>query len=1427
MANQLESALVIALRDTIKWESAVSAPASGTLTPVNASLPFDAKTYQQRDRQLAYRDLIVGAAVVEVSVQVSDVWNYSVLKPKLQGPVEFSLPLVEAEAGTFSSQVRHVTNVSIPYDAARYADADLYGRDALVYEVLARACSSTFVDPSIPQIDVAGTAITDTSIWSLAEGEASRSDINAGLPLNRDLFKKPDANLADRDNQLAGYVAQLAQVLKNPFEHALRLYVQIEAYGTVEREPDVYALASDDGTHRIFQTEPALPGGNQIIYDGQQQTLQWIREHVDEVHVPQIYAMVIPGIEMGQTVTTLAQAPDGRDAQYWRGKANQFNPEGIRIASTDLFLTATNNDSVVGGVPQYGGASLTVADQMTFNMSGSLPAGNYRVSVLAKPSRRVEIAGAQNISDTSGTLGGVTFEVDVPSGSIVGKAYAVKGGDGIVYNGVVYLPGETFVGTSSVSTYTQYGLLDSSVRQYLVTFTLALPAGAWTAWMEYTNLTGVTDGFGIKAEYVASGAEPVTVMQDIALIPFSGTNGNLVLTPVAGMDVANEGPFTFPVYWTKGEGQLHIRKLVFESEVTSGRYAMTGTFLGSTAQVDVIGEDQVPGVLRWHYASASAVTGTIPFTINYTADSTLPIQLEQVQVQALTDFETTSLSRGFQGWRQECLARAERAVVQGYHMAVQAYGSEVPSFRDAGSYWSGTATEDWMSFAEVYVPRLREISAVGTDCIVPGCQYAVDTASATYDGTAYTEGQTFYGVESAGTIYSGGTVHQVGAFVKSKAGHVGQPALVPYGLYFDDTTKQVKAFYDTSYSTPTIMACQPWMIEQGIYVIQEEFQMPETVGLSLITTQPFALSLTASPSNGGTVYGGGYYPPNSVVSALAVVSPLSLVLDVGVDMAFAIDESGSMGGVRKMLTEFLPNFDALLQSKGIGSGTVPNRYSLVGFSASAGGYHDPTAGLSHTHSAFTDITTLMSVVPQMVTGGGGGLGEDAYDGISHAINNLSWRTSSAVARVLMFCTDEDRNYHYYTTGGPTQDEQFAAIAAEITGLNVLLLAMSASQLKDSLGNRIIGFMADYTTYREDGVGGYTQGVGGYAFGPGGGGDSGLYGSGMVQEYAQLGTYVGGQVWDYEKFNHGIGLCNTYDTVVYQVAIPSSSWAGLAGTTIDINGTVYTIDTTTSTGTLTLTTSAGSQSSVEWIVPSTTRDSSIAALTDALDTVIGETLSWTFDGWYENSVLVSSSGSYGFTLTGNRNLEARFSIPDMPPVADFTGSPRLGGQPLSVAFSNLSTNGTSFLWSFGDSTSSTAENPTHDYSTGTYTVSLTAINAAGTDTLTRSDYIEATASAVTSLPPTEGLDYFWEFAPPSVTTVYQTLSNPNDVAMTVTWVEFPGANFYGPFTTPVVIPAHSSYNFGVTCGGALGTSSTTGAWSTSGGSGALTGEADCT
>ncbi len=78
----------------------------------------------------------------------------------------------------------------------------------------------------------------------------------------------------------------------------------------------------------------------------------------------------------------------------------------------------------------------------------------------------------------------------------------------------------------------------------------------------------------------------------------------------------------------------------------------------------------------------------------------------------------------------------------------------------------------------------------------------------------------------------------------------------------------------------------------------------------------------------------------------------------------------------------------------------------------------------------------------------------------------------------------------------------------------------------------------------------------------------------------------------------------------------------------------------------------------------------------------------------------------------------------PPVANFTGNPTSGYMPMAVSFTDASSNTpTSWSWTFGDSSTSTVQNPSHTYTTnGTYTVALTATNSYGNNTCTKNNYI---------------------------------------------------------------------------------------------------------
>ena len=79
-----------------------------------------------------------------------------------------------------------------------------------------------------------------------------------------------------------------------------------------------------------------------------------------------------------------------------------------------------------------------------------------------------------------------------------------------------------------------------------------------------------------------------------------------------------------------------------------------------------------------------------------------------------------------------------------------------------------------------------------------------------------------------------------------------------------------------------------------------------------------------------------------------------------------------------------------------------------------------------------------------------------------------------------------------------------------------------------------------------------------------------------------------------------------------------------------------------------------------------------------------------------------------------------------PVAAFTATPVTGSAPLTVQFTDQSTGSSlSYLWDFNNdgTADSTQKNPAYTYNTeGTFTVKLTVTNSAGTNSLTKTNYI---------------------------------------------------------------------------------------------------------
>ena len=119
----------------------------------------------------------------------------------------------------------------------------------------------------------------------------------------------------------------------------------------------------------------------------------------------------------------------------------------------------------------------------------------------------------------------------------------------------------------------------------------------------------------------------------------------------------------------------------------------------------------------------------------------------------------------------------------------------------------------------------------------------------------------------------------------------------------------------------------------------------------------------------------------------------------------------------------------------------------------------------------------------------------------------------------------------------------------------------------------------------------------------------------------------------------------------------------------------------------------------------------------------QNVSWTFAGGtpatstdMNPSVTFSTEGDHLVTLTahnGSNSASANTTITVLPAtIASFTS----GSSALMATFTNTSTNATSYAWDFGDSNSSTQENPSHTYvADGTYNVCLTVTGPCGTNT----------------------------------------------------------------------------------------------------------------
>ncbi len=119
---------------------------------------------------------------------------------------------------------------------------------------------------------------------------------------------------------------------------------------------------------------------------------------------------------------------------------------------------------------------------------------------------------------------------------------------------------------------------------------------------------------------------------------------------------------------------------------------------------------------------------------------------------------------------------------------------------------------------------------------------------------------------------------------------------------------------------------------------------------------------------------------------------------------------------------------------------------------------------------------------------------------------------------------------------------------------------------------------------------------------------------------------------------------------------------------------------------------------------------------------------------------SGPGNYSVVLRASTaqcedSIVHLITIEPAAPIADFV-QPAPGCAPLEITFQNNSQFATSYVWDFGNGSTSFKENPTFTYyESGTYAVTLTVFGPGGTDAATKLVQVKITPVAYTTVAPT--------------------------------------------------------------------------------------------
>jgi hypothetical protein len=611
------------------------------LTPVDPDTPLDVGEYAARDGELAYRDLVVAAAISRVALKVSDVWGFAVGHPVLAASPEPNLDASGTDvvsAPSSPGNLTYVDNQSVAFDAVT-TDQQLYARDLVVYQALYLAAAQHLVSLN-PLNPITSLAISVTDAWSFSSSVEQEVSVGYNLPFNPSLFKCPDQHLAWRDNVLAGYVARLKESLGKIWSQAQRVLIRVVDDNGSSHEPETYALISDDGRYRTWAAAPRLPNQLLLTYDRTANTVGWVGERPGIAGSPQVAesSVVVGG-------ALVIREPDFQapgDSEYYRQKSARLHTQ--YFLDQTIYLTyKPQNYILTGGVYQLDSALLTVPALATFALPTVVPAGCVRVGLLVRPAISFSILGFQNTAGLS---------------------------DG---TGVTITTAQT------------------------LTWNVALPAGTGRLYysLSLTDKSNKTPAFAVRVKYNS------TVIFDGAYV-FNKDPGEIYETQSVGFETDAYGrTASFSVEWLGGEGELTIESINFSvntAEITAN-YGL-GVQLNSLSsrQVQFLGvAERLDVVLFDIVVPTELVNPTL--TVNWRGGGSLALFIHGFDLKVFDLVEQVSDSSDYEAYKASLLKGAGSAVAAVYHR--YAASNPTAEFRQVddlhGYVWNSTCYLNWLT----------------------------------------------------------------------------------------------------------------------------------------------------------------------------------------------------------------------------------------------------------------------------------------------------------------------------------------------------------------------------------------------------------------------------------------------------------------------------------------------------------------------------------------------------------------------------------------------------------------------------------------------------------------------------------------------------------------------------------------------------------